>query len=553
MDLWKFVVADEIKYRDWTSGAQQYVDNFCIERLQDPCFGPTITTICQVLPDEDIFPVRAKYNGVSRNIGVNYVRSDEPLWYTLADCLASKLLTGKSPKIIQAIHFYPSGTQSNLRTVDLLGNSNYNVDPTTTDLYRRLVELRTTTEGDERLAIKIIANSTCYGIFIEVITNAIAEKSIEYYSEEKHAIRLSKEEKAGIFFNPLLATLITGAARLLLAATETLARNNGLEWVLCDTDSMFLTGELENISVVTAFFKRLNPYNVDVELLKNENKGRNLTCFAISAKRYVIVGAFNHLYKASTHGLGHLYAPYGLNHTDTGAPEWVNNFWSGLLSEKDYSEPMLNKPAMAQFTASTPRLAAKIPPFSFVSVFQMAPNYPGVMKTVPIAPYGTKPEEVALRAFDVDTLKSIPSCYLKTYEEILREYPYHHEAKFNRGDEEGWTERKHVFVTGVGYIGKEGNKLEEQEVGLATSDVLNYGADTRNGIDRLKAFSCKYSYAELGRQLDVSRSEVQRICTDQRKPSRKLLQRIGELGEAPVVDVCASRQKVKIGEWENSL
>jgi hypothetical protein len=546
MDLWKFVIADEIISCDLTELFQQLIDVFTLDDLLDMDWWENMSTICQVQPDEDIFPVRAKYNGVSRNIGVNYVHSDTPLWYTFADCLASKLLTGKAPKIIKAIHFYPSGVQSQLKPVDLLGNPEYTVDPKTTDMYRRLIELRTTRTGDDKLAIKIIANSTCYGIFIEVITNAIAERSIEYYSEEKHAISLSKEEKAGIFFNPLLATLITGAARLLLAATETLARNNGLEWVLCDTDSMFLTGQLENIPVVTSFFKRLNPYNVDVEVLKNENGGRELRCLAISAKRYVIYDIESNIYKASSHGLGHLSAPYGSNHTDTGAPEWVNTFWNQLISGNESLDDALLQPAMAQFTASTPRLAAKIDPFSFVSVFQTGANFPG-KKVVPIAPYGRVPDVVAKTCFDVDSGKPIPSCYLKTYDEVLRDYPFHYEAKFNGGDDEGWTERRHVYVTGIGYIGKEGNKLEEQEVGVSTSSVLDYGVDTNRGIELLKKHSCSSSYADLGRRLSVSRSEIQRICTGQRRPSRKLLQRIGELGEVAVTDKCVPKS---IGMWE---
>ena len=553
MDLWKFVIADSIESEDWTVIINRFLSNFRLESLHDMSWWSGMTTICQVQPDEDIFPVRAKYNGVSRNIGVNYVHSDTPLWYTLADCLASKLLTGRAPKIIQAIHFYPKGQQRNLRSIDLLGNPKFVVEPKTTDLYRRLIELRTTTDGDEKLAIKIIANSTCYGIFIEVITNAIAERSIEYYSEEKHAISLSKEEKAGVYFNPLLATLITGAARLLLAATETLAIREGSNWVLCDTDSMFLTGNLSKVKVITDFFKKLNPYNVDVEVLKNETPpGSSYSCYAISAKRYVVVDVSDSIVKASSHGLGHLTAPYGINHSDTGAPEWVNHFWSNLLGIGNVSlEGDLSQPAMAQFTASTPRLAAKIPPFSFVSVFQTAPNWPGV-KCVPIAPYGVVPQIVAKRAFDVDSLKPVPSCYLKTYEEVLRDYPFHYEAKFNGGDDEGWTERRHVFVTGIGYIGKEGNKLEEQEVGLASAETLEYGEDIRRCVDKLNRFACVYSYAEIARSIGVSRSEVQRICTGQRRPSRKLCRRISEL-DGRIPESVVSCKPHSIGVWENEL
>jgi hypothetical protein len=39
-------------------------------------------------------------------------------------------------------------------------------------------------------------------------------------------------------WHPLLATLITGAARLMLAISETVTEKAGLTWAFCDTDSM---------------------------------------------------------------------------------------------------------------------------------------------------------------------------------------------------------------------------------------------------------------------------------------------------------------------------
>ena len=51
--------------------------------------------------------------------------------------------------------------------------------------------------------------------------------------------RIDEEIKEpGKFFHPLLATLITGAARLMLAIAESLCLAKGLDWAFCDTDSM---------------------------------------------------------------------------------------------------------------------------------------------------------------------------------------------------------------------------------------------------------------------------------------------------------------------------
>ena len=61
----------------------------------------------RIVPDGDVLPLRAKYGGNSWQIGVNYVHasSDDPnegLWYAWPDLVASVLLTGKIPRIVEA-------------------------------------------------------------------------------------------------------------------------------------------------------------------------------------------------------------------------------------------------------------------------------------------------------------------------------------------------------------------------------------------------------------------------------------------------------------------
>ena len=82
-------------------------------------------------PDHDLFPVRAKYDDKSYTIGLNYLTSSEPLWYTLADCIGSKLLTGKMPAIDQALTFEPGPPQQGLQPIDrdgLASRSNRRAD-----------------------------------------------------------------------------------------------------------------------------------------------------------------------------------------------------------------------------------------------------------------------------------------------------------------------------------------------------------------------------------------------------------------------------------------
>ena len=110
-----------------------------------------------------------------------------PVWFTLADCIASKLLTGKAPKVVRAIRFLAKAPQPNLRAVEIAGNPEFRVNPYKDDFYKRVIELRrrvkadlkeakswirtsqeTKSLDDERVALKILANATSYGIFIEL-------------------------------------------------------------------------------------------------------------------------------------------------------------------------------------------------------------------------------------------------------------------------------------------------------------------------------------------------------------------------------------------------
>src|ERR1700727_2714041 len=94
-----------------------------------PELWPLLTTIVRIAPQADVFPVRTKYDGQSQTIGLNYLTSDKPLWFTLADVIASKLLSGRIPTIIDAITFSPKEPQIGLRTVRIAGNPHYEVDP----------------------------------------------------------------------------------------------------------------------------------------------------------------------------------------------------------------------------------------------------------------------------------------------------------------------------------------------------------------------------------------------------------------------------------------
>jgi DNA polymerase type B, organellar and viral len=91
MGLWRFVIGEGMEWWDSTTEIQPLVNSISLEGLQSPEFWPRFSTIVRVAPQKDIFPVRAKYDGKSQTIGSNYLTSEYPLWFTLADVIAAKL------------------------------------------------------------------------------------------------------------------------------------------------------------------------------------------------------------------------------------------------------------------------------------------------------------------------------------------------------------------------------------------------------------------------------------------------------------------------------
>ena len=395
MGLWRFVIAQGVDEEDATTETQAFLDGVGLTDLQDAATWRRLTTLVQVLPDADIFAVRARYTARIKEkttsadmptIGVNYLSADRPLWFTLADCVASKLLNGKAPKVVRAIRFSAKQPQPSLRAIEIAGNREFRVDPYKDDFYKRVIELRQRVKGDlkeaknldphghatksldmNQLALKILANATSYGIFIELnvedADNEDAPVSI-FTSQGRRVVETAKRELPGRYYHPLLATLITGAARLMLALTERLAFEQELSWAFCDTDSMAFAntnklpfdefvGRVQNIC---DWFVPLNPYEVNpksgpVSILEMEGENYSteedkevefepLFCFAISAKRYALFNLDAKgrpiIRKASAHGLGHYGAPYGdeeesRDERSSGVRLWEEDVWTQIV------------------------------------------------------------------------------------------------------------------------------------------------------------------------------------------------------------------------------
>ena len=420
MSLWKFVISNGLKWRESREEIEALLSSVTLSDLRDPKFWSKLTVLVQIAPDDDVLPTRANYGGDQQStIGQNYVTpGSPPLWYTLADTIASKLRTGKAPKVLRAITFEPDGVQRDLKPVNISGNPDYRINPYSHDFYCRVIDLRSAVKlrkkaappheqaalDSAQLTLKIIANSMSYGNFVELNVEHLskAEELAGYgHSGEPFKVTTDKIEEPGRYFHPLIGTLITGAARLMLAMTERLVIDNGLDWAFCDTDSMAIAKPADmdeetfdaKVEAVRSWFDALNPYIAKNPILKLEDANFGITdekrtaaieplyCWAISAKRYALFNIAADggilIRKASAHGLGHLMAPYSESETSSSIPapavgldeigveRWQYDYWHQIIRaaldghpdqvDLDY-HPKLDLPAASRYGASTPNL-----------------------------------------------------------------------------------------------------------------------------------------------------------------------------------------------------
>src|SRR4029077_18778990 len=122
-----------------TAEAQLLLDGLTPEACFNPAFWQHFVFFACIRPDGDVLPVRARYSetGDAYNIGVNALTSDTALWYAGPDLCASKLLSGKSPKVLKAYRLVPEGLQKGLCPVRLRGE--IQIDPATQDFFRSLI------------------------------------------------------------------------------------------------------------------------------------------------------------------------------------------------------------------------------------------------------------------------------------------------------------------------------------------------------------------------------------------------------------------------------
>jgi hypothetical protein len=440
---WNVLKASKVKFKTCAGDVRKLLSGVEIEDTFDPAFWKDLSFFALVKPDEDILPVRTVYNGRTKNIGVNYLTSKKPIWYAGPDIVASKLFTGKAPRIIKAIRMLASGEQKNLRSTDLAGT--VRIDPRKDDFFVRVIE-----EGNRLKRInrpvsdfmKVVGNSGSYGLFVQVDPDTLQKpKKIRVYAGEQILSESSRYiEELGPWYFPPIASLITSGGRLLLAMLEKCIHKARGGYLFCDTDSMCIVGsekgglvpcvggnlKLDGIDAVRALsFKRieriakkfnlLNPYNPNFvsEILKIEDVNhvdgdtkkplRRLMGYAVAAKRYALYTQTEgniSVVKASGHGLGFLFAPKKIqpdekseHESNEDVPQWVVEAWDWLIRREfklaTKNPTWLGLPAMMRMTMTSPNVMRHNRPewlapfnfFLFPMISEVGGYPPGVEKS----------------------------------------------------------------------------------------------------------------------------------------------------------------------------
>jgi hypothetical protein len=411
--LWWLVVAGELVIEDATEDIRKFVDSGTPEALFQKDAWKNVPGLALIAPDFNLLPVRADYKGGGDyQIGLNHLRA-EPMVYSVADVLESKLLTGRNPKIIQAFRLRAVGLQSTLRPITLRGE--VTIDPSLEDFFKAVIEARKAVKERTPLRprdralqrfLKILANSTSYGIFGEFNETLFSKpRELQMYSAKADNISAGWFEKAGRYCNPYIAACVTGAARLMLALLETAVLAHKTTYAVCDTDAMAVVDPDGTIGEkIARQFSALNPYAFKGSILKIEDENydrkteerKPLFIFSIASKRYVLFNRHPRtnrpiIRKALEHGLGHLLPPDGET-----SKTWIRKFWSVVLARHEgrrhKTPPWFSNIAIAQLTISTPHLLRAFPknanaraadaiaPFNFMLVGYALDDREGICK-----------------------------------------------------------------------------------------------------------------------------------------------------------------------------
>ena len=300
----------------------------------------------------------------------------------------------------------------------------------------------------------------------------------ESFSVDQNTI--SRKEIPARHFNPILGVFLPAAARLVLAAAESLVMQHRDGYVAyMDTDSIMVSPKHAN--EIQEFFQRLNPYeNKDVQIFKIEKSDdgkllKNVLFFGVSSKRYVLFeyddteNKFN-IHKFTSHGLAHLW--------DVDKEKW----WHDILAMHHHPENKQEildkygtKYAVSKMSITTPNVLKRfsnLRPFNKILVGAGCKIDENGNVVIPTLPYldGRQRECIQYMPFtNYSTGEKFPYSadtvpYWKPLSETLDDYANHRETK--SGGDVGLLSRLRMKIdrNQIKYVGKEVANLDASNI-----------------------------------------------------------------------------------------
>jgi hypothetical protein len=593
-DLQHLLAARLIRSRNVTKRIRALVEKATLDSLYDRSMWEQFRVLVRLRPNGDVVPVRMRLaDSESFTIAVAPFTGANSSWYTLADVLAAKILGGgKIPHVEQAVEFYPDEPDDKMEPAMLRGAiplDPYGAMFKTIVEQRQLAKKRSAIDPEANrldMALKIMANSGAYGIFAEVNVATTKPKPRMVYSDTEFKAQTVRDEKPGRYCNPIVASFVTGAARLLLAMLEAEVTRRGGTFAFCDTDSLAIVSARSNdrsipwiapkqIDAIIARFNSLNPYDGSIvpNILKKEHE--NVLCWPISAKRYCLYtigsGGAISIVKASESGLG---AIMGRTRNET-TRKLARRIWTAILYRElgirfkslrrsrirrvlSFDVPLrrklplnqpnvLNRDALRRYNASR-SYAHRLKPFNFVQV--LTPNINvGSRDILPLAPFERDLAKARrLPWIDVHSGRAIAIDWanagyagtlgIVTLAEYIERYAEHPENKAADNDGRpadatyrGMLYRLHLYAARRSHIGKEVNRLDEDAgTALEAGNVETYTPRERHGLESAIAAIATRRPADVAAELGVSERRLRDILKRRAIPRRALRQRIERLG-----------------------
>jgi len=492
MGNWEIVTAKSVSFPESTREIRNLLQTVSLDRCFDPSFWKKLRFVALIQPVDNILPVRAPFDPKDPehlNIADSHFTSEKPVWFAGPDIVASIIRTGRVPHVLKAIRVVPHGRQPGMKPIMLRGV--VEIDPRRQDFFKVLIEQRKANESDKTLkhALKVIANSTAYGAFVELNEERKSKPvKLDVFSGEHYHRQSARDvEVPGKWYFPALASLITSGGRLLLAMAEKCLTNEGGAWLFSDTDSIAAVAspkggtvypkrpeeecemdqrEIAPIPVlphskVLKFarrFRSLNPYAFGGDLLKVEDVNyqdgdpktgslRTVHGYAISAKRYALMKG-SKIIEVKGHGLGYLMSPVSKDE-----PDWMETAWQYDLRLDhvlwDGEDPAwLDYPAMMKIPVSSPAVLGRLKGFCKPFDFVLAP----ILRSDKLNPEERAEKPILVTRFNKHPGEWLKATYynvrtgtkcritvgtrkrgripVKSYRDVLHQYLYHPECKF---------------------------------------------------------------------------------------------------------------------------